>query len=1029
MWWYLFVFVASSIVSALLTPKPKGAEPSSLGEFQAPTAEEGRPISLFIGTCKIKGPNVTWWGALRAAAIKKKAGGFLGIGSKNVTIGYKYYLGMQMALASGTVDSLEDIVVGDKSLKANGAALPVAYSASGANVSINLPSLFGGDEKEGGLAGLLTFYFGSSAQTGDAYLASKFGGAAPGYRGVCHAILKDFYIGTSTYLKDWAWVLKCCPSPIGLNPAYKDISGDANPAYGLAYILTLDQELGGMGMSPSRIDTASFQACGSTLYSEGLGMSLLMDRCQSADAWMGEICRTVDAVCYTDPSTGLWTMKLTRADYDPDTLPEFTVADVVGAPEKTAPSWPETLNKILITYIDRAAGFVTATAQDQDAANRGVQGETNSSTIAYLGLSRAATAQAVAAREIRVHSYPTAGLKIVLNRKGWALRPGSPFKFTWAPLGITGMVFRVTNIRYGVIEDGGITIEAVEDIFSVTASIHVDPPPSGWVNPISAPVAVAAQMVLEVPYWVGGEARNVMALATEADQCYQAEVWTNEGAGYLHTSDMPAFTPSGLLTATYGQKTAALDATGFTLDTVAGMDRLASTNLDGLNRGDNIGIFADTGEVFGWTSITDHGDGTYTFAGILRGLLDTVPDDHSTGSRVYFMSDGAATTKQMNEGGGGGSSQSQWGLISGTLSNQSDLAAALSAKLSDAPSDGKQYARKNANWDEIASSGGASLYLALGPDIPPVAPDAWDDEFSADSGPSGTAAWSWMNQGSSTYAIQGGALMITGPAESPDTLRGLVKAFNGSGSWSITAKVSLQGNLHSGNGSGILLRNSSTGRILQLYLNAGTAQTIGFCRYSTYNAWASTIANMANVQFHKAYLRLSSNGTSIAAAYSLDGEIFTTIATEALSNYISSIDQVGFHVDHANASYSAEAVCSWIRRNWVPAASRSFIDSCSTVETATNKTWLNGEAIYRKVYVYSLTGSEIASPHGLDISKITYMGGIVRRTVVGQEMAFPIPWAGNAYPVGVIALVDNIITLGIAAWGTGTLYVTVEYTK
>lgn len=93
--------------------------------------------------------------------------------------------------------------------------------------------------------------------------------------------------------------------------------------------------------------------------------------------------------------------------------------------------------------------------------------------------------------------------------------------------------------------------------------------------------------------------------------------------------------------------------------------------------------------------------------------------------------------------GGGGGGEAVWGSITGTLSSQTDLNSALNSKanssslhtvatsgaysdltgrptlgtlaaLNDAPSDGKQYARKDGAWDEVvANSGGNEFDWAL----------------------------------------------------------------------------------------------------------------------------------------------------------------------------------------------------------------------------------------------------------------------------------------------------------------------------
>lgn len=71
---YLVVLIVSSLIAYALAPKPPAPKPAALSDFDVPTAEEGRPIPVVFGTVTITGPNVLWYGALRAEAIKKKGG-------------------------------------------------------------------------------------------------------------------------------------------------------------------------------------------------------------------------------------------------------------------------------------------------------------------------------------------------------------------------------------------------------------------------------------------------------------------------------------------------------------------------------------------------------------------------------------------------------------------------------------------------------------------------------------------------------------------------------------------------------------------------------------------------------------------------------------------------------------------------------------------------------------------------------------------------------------------------------------------
>jgi hypothetical protein len=72
--WYLLAIVVTALVSAALAPKPPRPKPAELSDFDAPTAEEGRPIPVVFGAVLIRGANVVWYGDLEAEPIKKNGG-------------------------------------------------------------------------------------------------------------------------------------------------------------------------------------------------------------------------------------------------------------------------------------------------------------------------------------------------------------------------------------------------------------------------------------------------------------------------------------------------------------------------------------------------------------------------------------------------------------------------------------------------------------------------------------------------------------------------------------------------------------------------------------------------------------------------------------------------------------------------------------------------------------------------------------------------------------------------------------------
>lgn len=656
-WLVFFLFVGSTVLSALLQKRPKDAQPNSLGDFQVPTAEEGRTIPVIAGTVKMAAPNVVWYGDLDIQPIKKAAGGFLGIGAKGVIVGYRYYVGIMMALCAGPIDAIVAISAQDKDVPFTSSTVTGPDGEDYRKLTINQEDLFGGNEKEGGLSGTIDLYRGLSTHRSNAYLSAHMVDPAPAYNGLCYAVAEHFYVGTSQYVKNMAFVLRRCPDPLAQGAAVANLNGDANPALFIYELLT---SAWGLGEPSGKVNMASFQAVAVTLANEGTGISMQLDDAADADSIIGDILRHIDGALYTDPATGLWTLVLARADYDPNAIMVLGEDDLLEAPKLTRASWEETLNEVKVSFIDRAT-FKEAVAQAQDITNFTTQGELATVTIPMKGFSNMDVAMRAAMRELKTHSYPAMTGSLIAKRKAWSQRIAGVFKLNWAPLGISGMVMRITKIDYGSLEEGAIRIDMVEDIFNVAYTAYASPGPSEWQDPLAAPAAPAAQLLQEVPYHLAqelddeqifyvngsgpdlGERRALIAAVRGDGTSRYFEVWSDEGGGYAFTNKVDSFCPSGVLAANYGRNTAATDLTGFTVQTGRDLTRLVSTDASGLLKGTNLAVIGN--EWVSWQTVTDNGDGTFTISGVMRGVMDTLPADHLAGDRIWFISDGAGLVR------------------------------------------------------------------------------------------------------------------------------------------------------------------------------------------------------------------------------------------------------------------------------------------------------------------------------------------------------------------------------------------------
>ena len=760
-WLLLLLFVATTVVGALLAPHPRGPQPSALGDFSVPTAEEGRAIPVVFGTCIIKGSNTVWWGDLKSKAIKV-GGGILSFG-RTQTVGYKYFLGLQSMQCHGPIDALVDIQADVKhvpyttsvKLNGNGSENFIEVTATG-------DKLFGGTAPGGGggISGVINFYRGLDTQQPDDYLSLKqgrivtdqsgigytFSGigngtiaslaagtsslvetititavgidtnsahstfqhmrfdvvgsisgsisnsvanaegshacwadqafsspqinftinrgstqfsngdvftvktlhshVAPAYPGLCYAVFKQLYVGTSNYLKPLAFVVRRCPDPLAQGAGVANISGDANPVLAIYELLT-DLRYG-LGIPAVRIDAAGFEAAAVVCSTEGLGISMQFDQQASADQLIGEILRHCDGVLYSDPQTGLWSIALARGGYDPTTLPLLTV-DSAAVVDFSRGNWRETSNEVTIRFASRSNNFNDRMVKAYDAANIQVTGEVRPQTIDFKGISSESAAALVAIRVLKTLTYPLSKLKIVANRTAWKYRPGGLFRLTWVPLGIVNQVFRITRISYGSLTDGKINIDAVEDIFGINSTAFVAPPASGWVNPVGAPLADTADHLEEMPYHIqtaellgAGIFAMAMAARNIATAANNFQIWRDAGSGFADTGTFGDFCPSGVLLSAYHATTPALDPTGFTVDGASAIDLNlldAVTSAD-VPTGKNLALIEN--EIVSWQTPTANPDGSYTFSQVLRGVMDTVPVDHPAGARVWFFSNGVA---------------------------------------------------------------------------------------------------------------------------------------------------------------------------------------------------------------------------------------------------------------------------------------------------------------------------------------------------------------------------------------------------
>jgi len=171
---YLVVMVLVSILTHLMTPKPKAqdAKPNALGDFRFPTAQEGRAVPIPFGTTKIAGPNVLWYGNYGYQGIRTRVDG-----APNYTGEYAYYFGMQIGLCRGPLDGISRISLGeDQVLVQEGQAYISGVGIDdGYDFDINEVAIEYTQSPNDFMDGRFRFYAGTETQNPNAYLGTVVG--------------------------------------------------------------------------------------------------------------------------------------------------------------------------------------------------------------------------------------------------------------------------------------------------------------------------------------------------------------------------------------------------------------------------------------------------------------------------------------------------------------------------------------------------------------------------------------------------------------------------------------------------------------------------------------------------------------------------------------------------------------------------------------------------------------------------------------------------------------------------------------
>ncbi|TCS71193.1 putative tail protein [Sulfuritortus calidifontis] len=578
--------------------------------------------------------------------------------SKKQTVGYRYRMGLHLALCQGPVDAVQEIQMGDRTAWGNAERVPLSSGHGLTSLSINKPTLFGGDEREGGVVGTIDVLSGHAGQGRNDYLMSRLGGSIPAFRGVLSLVArKILFAANNPYIKPWAvrvrrftagwtgepWMPWNAEVRAWDNNQGREISVGMNPAHILVQCLT--DPHWGMGYPQDSIGWSFWNAAWA-LSSEGFGLNLIWTRQQPIESFISQVIDHIGGILYTDPEQGTFELKLLRDDYWIDSLPQLGPDEIVRLERFERAQWGELPNELTVVYTDwQTGGDATVTVENLAAIQ--LQGGVINQRRDYPGVNYGPLAARLALRDLRALGSPLARMSLTVARDTLerAPLPGDVFLLNWPRLGLDQMVVRVTGIDTGTLGSSEWRIEAMEDVFGMSNTV-LSPPPPQIEEPTMEPLPPALVLAVEIPYWELARtlSRAELDYLTDTDAALGA-LSAVGGAGQLNwqlatgasASDIASVASEDyapLLTIDVALPASEAVAVGVPVTAISQPERLTV--------GDYAYLVDGSGAIREAVAVLDFDTAAATVV-LARGVLDTTPQAHASGTRLIGVGEWLAS--------------------------------------------------------------------------------------------------------------------------------------------------------------------------------------------------------------------------------------------------------------------------------------------------------------------------------------------------------------------------------------------------
>lgn len=406
---------------------------------------------------------------------------------------------------------------------------------------------------------------------------------------------------------------------------------DLNPIHKIREILTDNTA---MNKPETDINNINFQKAADRIWSDGLGISWAIQEKSCVEA-INELCYHIEGGIRINRQTGLYEVILFRDDWFDESEIYKLAENKIKNIDLGIQNGYEVINQLNVNYYDRDSIKNSSFSVAENASIRNLGGKVNAETVDFPYFMHQRNAEIVAKWKLKQFaSAKWKGTFTTAEKRARGWNRYDIVKINWSKQGIVDLPVRILSIKLGVATSNLITVE-FEEVVSVlgdlNTSVVID---DGIDNTVQLPKPCNAK-VFELPYLeavqANGERETNAELAENPEAgfiCAIAEKpQSNSLNAALHIDSGDGFEKSATINyceTAYLEDSINKIASSFVVKNVG--------DLASLRIGSQIFINDET-------MVYQSYDKETKVLNVKRGAIDTVPQNHSDDSILYFADD------------------------------------------------------------------------------------------------------------------------------------------------------------------------------------------------------------------------------------------------------------------------------------------------------------------------------------------------------------------------------------------------------